>query len=91
VAPRNVTQDQLPGGAAALGCGRRLEAVQRLLGGTTKGVYRLTMDDAMTVIAYLWKYSWNCWPITDHADPFFPGIGLGLFEGARGGTRGWGR
>jgi len=31
------------------------------------------------------------WPITDHADPFFPGIGLGLFEGARGGTRGWGR
>lgn len=74
---------------AALGRGRRLEAVQRLAGGTSKGVYRLTMDDAMTVIAYLWEDSENYWPVAegdgDLADPFSPfspGVGLDLFEAA---------
>jgi hypothetical protein len=87
VAPKNVTRDQLAGAArAALGHRRRLEAVERLTGGTTKGVYRLTMDDATTAIAYLWEDSENYWPITEHdgdlADPFSPGIGLDLFEAA---------
>lgn len=87
VAPRKVTRDQLAGAArAARGAGRRLEAVERLAGGTAKGVYRLTMDDATTAIAYLWEDSENYWPITEHdgdlADPFSPGIGLGLFEAA---------
>ena len=87
VAPRHVTRDQLAGAArAALGGGRRLEAVERLSGGTTKGVYRLTMDDTTTAIAYLWEESENYWPITEHdgdlADPFSPGIGLDLFESA---------
>ncbi|MFJ7194052.1 MULTISPECIES: phosphotransferase family protein [unclassified Streptomyces] len=82
-----MTRDQLAGAArAALGGGRRLEAVERLPGGTTKGVYRLTMDDATTAIAYLWEDSENYWPATEHdgdlADPFSPGIGLDLFEAA---------
>ncbi|MFF8232200.1 phosphotransferase [Streptomyces caelestis] len=82
-----MTRDQLAGAArAALGGGRQLEAVERLAGGTTKGVYRLTMDDAMTAIAYLWEDSENYWPITEHdgdlTDPFSPGIGLDLFEAA---------
>lgn len=87
MAPRKVTQDQLADAArAALGGGRRLEAVERVAGGTTKGVYRLTMDDAETAIAYLWEDSENYWPVTEHdgdlADPFSPGTGLDLFEAA---------
>ncbi|MDI5968817.1 phosphotransferase [Streptomyces sp. SL13] len=82
-----MTRDRLAGAAgAALGGGRRLESVERLVGGTTKGVYRLTMDDGRTAIAYLWEESENYWPVTEHdgdlADPFSPGIGLGLFEAA---------
>lgn len=87
MAPKKVTRDQLANAArAALGGGRRLEAVERLAGGTTKGVYRLTMDDATTAIAYLWEDSENYWPATEHdgdlADPFSPGTGLDLFEAA---------
>lgn len=87
MAPRKVTREQLASAArAALGGGRRLEAVERVAGGTTKGVYRLTMDDAVTAIAYLWEDSENYWPATEHdgdlADPFSPGIGLDLFEAA---------
>lgn len=87
MAPKEVTRDQLAGAArAALGGGRRLAAVERLAGGTTKGVYRLTMDDATTAIAYVWEDSENYWPSTEHdgdlADPFSPGIGLDLFEAA---------
>ncbi|MFC9685957.1 aminoglycoside phosphotransferase family protein, partial [Streptomyces sp. NPDC056948] len=79
-----MTREQLAGAArAALGRGRRLEAVERLAGGTTKGVYRLTMDDAATAIAYLWEESENYWPAAagdgDLTDPFSPGVGLDLF------------
>ncbi|MER5183124.1 phosphotransferase [Streptomyces sp. NPDC002896] len=82
-----MTRDQLAGAArAALGGGRRLEAVERIAGGTRKGVYRLTMDDATTAIAYLWEASENYWPAAegddDIADPFSPGVGLDLFEAA---------
>lgn len=49
-----------------------------------KGVYRLTMDDATTVVAYLWEASENYWPAAegddDLTDPFSPGVGLDLFE-----------
>jgi hypothetical protein len=91
MAPRIVRRDQLAGAAkAALGGGRRLEGVERLAGGTTKGVYRLAMDDATTAIAYLWDDSENYWPATqwdgDLADPFspfVPGAALDLFEAAR--------
>jgi hypothetical protein len=71
---------------AALGGGRRLEAVERVTGGSKKGVYRLVMDDATTAIAYLWDVAENYWPAAegddDLTDPFSPGLGLGLFEAA---------
>jgi hypothetical protein len=87
MAPEKVTPAQLADAArAALGGGRRLTRVERLAGGTRKGVYRLTMDDAMTAIAYLWEESENYWPTlagdNDDADPFSAGVGLHLYEAA---------
>jgi hypothetical protein len=56
MAPRSVTREHLAEATrAALGSRSWLEGVARLAGGTRKGVYRLTMDDGMTVIAYLWE------------------------------------
>jgi hypothetical protein len=50
-------------------------------------VYRLTMDDGTTVIAYLWEDSENYWPRApnenDVADPFSPASGIDLFATAR--------
>jgi hypothetical protein len=74
VAPSDVNRDVLAGAAqTALGGGRRLDSVQRLAGGSRKGVYRLAMDDATTAIAYLWVDSENYWPAAegdgDLADP----------------------
>lgn len=87
MAPRAETREQLTGAArAALGGGRRLEAVERIAGGSKKGVYRLVMDDATTAIAYLWDDTENYWPAAegddDLSDPFAPGLGLDLFEAA---------
>ncbi|MER7479111.1 phosphotransferase [Streptomyces sp. NPDC126510] len=87
MAPRTVTRDQLAGAArAALGGGRRLKTVERLTGGSKKGVYRLTMDDATTAVAYIWEASENYWPTgegdDDLTNPFSPGSGLDLFEAA---------
>lgn len=87
MAPRAVTREQLAGAArAAMGGGRRLDAVQRVAGGSKKGVYRLVMDDATTAIAYLWDDAENYWPAADGdddlTDPFSPGLGLDLFEAA---------
>ncbi|MET7703524.1 phosphotransferase [Streptomyces sp. NPDC005485] len=82
-----MTREQLTGAArAALGGGRRLEAVERVAGGSKKGVYRLVMDDATTAIAYLWDGAENYWPAAegddDLTDPFSPGLGLDLFQAA---------
>jgi hypothetical protein len=82
-----VTREQLAGAArAALGGGRRLESVERVTGGSKKGVYRLVMDDATTAIAYFWNDAENYWPVADGdddlTDPFSPGLGLDLFEAA---------
>ncbi len=84
MARTDVTRDHLAGATrAALGSGRQLEGVARLAGGTTKGVYRLTLDDGSTVIAYLWAQSENFWPPTAHdgdlADPFSSGSSIDLF------------
>lgn len=58
-----MTRERLAGAArAALGGGRRLEAVERLAGGSKKGVYRLVMDDASTAVAYVWDDGENYWP-----------------------------
>jgi aminoglycoside phosphotransferase (APT) family kinase protein len=82
-----VAREQLAGAArVALGGGRRLEAVERIAGGSKKGVYRLVMDDATTAIAYLWDDTENYWPVAegddDLTDPFSPGLGLDLFQAA---------
>ncbi|CAM5566858.1 aminoglycoside phosphotransferase [Streptomyces canarius] len=87
MAPRAVTRERLAGAArAALGGGRRLEAVERVAGGSKKGVYRLVMDDASTAVAYVWDDDENYWPAApgddDLTDPFSPGLGLDLFEAA---------
>jgi hypothetical protein len=87
VARRAVVRERLAGAArAALGGGRRLETVERVAGGSKKGVYRLVMDDATTAIAYLWDSAENYWPAAegddDLTDPFSPGCGLGLFQAA---------
>ncbi|WP_328499023.1 aminoglycoside phosphotransferase family protein [Streptomyces sp. NBC_00414] len=79
-------RERLAGAArAALGGGRRLAGIERVAGGSKKGVYRLVMDDATTAIAYLWANDENYWPAAeddDLADPFSPGLGLDLFEAA---------
>jgi hypothetical protein len=60
--------------------------VDRLRGGSKKGVYRLTFDDGATVIGYLWNEAENYWPAAQreagqsHADPFSDASGAGLFE-----------
>lgn len=76
VAPKAVTREQLAGAARAAMGGRRLEAVERVAGGSKKGVYRLVMDDATTAIAYLWDDAENYWPGAegddDLTDPFSP-------------------
>ncbi|MBP0459826.1 phosphotransferase [Streptomyces montanisoli] len=87
MARRAATREQLAGAARnALGGGRRLEAVERLVGGSKKGVYRLVMDDATTAVAYLWSDAENYWPAAkgddDLTDPFSPGSGIDLFQAA---------
>lgn len=81
-----MTREELaPAARAALGGGRRLERAERLTGGTRKGVYRLTMDDASTAIAYVWAASENYWPqIEGDGDPaaFTAGVGFELYEAA---------
>jgi hypothetical protein len=69
---------------AAFGA-RELVSVERLRGGSKKGVYRLTLDDRTTSIAYVWNADEDYWPDTgqhDHTDPFGHATGLGLFEAA---------
>ncbi|MFJ7905947.1 phosphotransferase family protein [Kitasatospora sp. NPDC096204] len=82
-----MVRELLAGAArAALGAGRRLASVERLAGGSKKGVYRLFTDDGTTAIAYRWAGAENYWPAAegddDLADPFSPGLGLDLFEAA---------
>lgn len=58
-------------------------SVQRLHGGTKKGVHRLTLADGTTVITYLWHETENYWPTTgtpdDPADPFSHASSPNLF------------
>ncbi|MET1074565.1 MAG: phosphotransferase [Umezawaea sp.] len=49
-------------GLARAGTGRGLAAVTRLPGGTSKGVYRLHLDDGTTAVAYLWHPAEDYWP-----------------------------
>lgn len=69
---------------AAFGSARRLLGVQRLTGGSKKGVYRLGLDDGSSTILYVWNADENYWPessISD-SDPFADASGLELLEQA---------
>lgn len=73
---------------AAFGGGRRLLSVERLGGGSKKGVYRLAMGDGGTALVYAWDDSEDYWQgvlpdgADDPADPFSHASGLALFEAA---------
>jgi len=73
---------------AAFGRDRPLLRAERLAGGSKKGVYRLTMDDAGTALVYAWDDSEDYWQgvlpegADDPADPFSHASGLALFEAA---------
>ncbi|MEU4379860.1 phosphotransferase family protein [Micromonospora echinofusca] len=81
-----LTVDELrPVAWAAFGRGRTLLSVERLTGGTKKGVYRLTLDDGSTGIAYVWHPTEDYWPAQaalEPDDPFGHATGAGLFEAA---------
>lgn len=84
-AQRTLTRaDLAPLTRAALGPSRTLTGVERLRGGTKKGVYRLTLDDDSTAIAYVWSADEDYWdqPDPDPRDVFSHGTGLGLFTAA---------
>lgn len=60
---RALTGDDLAGVMRAAFAGRRqIRSVDRLRGGSKKGVYRLTFDDASTAVSYIWDPAENYWP-----------------------------
>ncbi|MGV9253113.1 phosphotransferase family protein [Streptomyces sp. NPDC003697] len=72
----------------ALGAGARVVGVDRLRGGSRKGVYRVHTDGsrAASVIVYSWAEAENFWPAAgavDAAHPFAPASGLVPFLAAR--------
>jgi hypothetical protein len=73
---------------AAFGRDWSLLRVERLAGGSKKGVYRLTMGDGGTALVYVWDDSEDYWQgvllesAGDPADPFSHASGLDLFEAA---------
>ncbi|WP_238598550.1 phosphotransferase family protein [Saccharothrix sp. ALI-22-I] len=68
---------------AAFGA-RGLVSVERLRGGTKKGVYRLGLADGTGGIAYVWHPDEDFWPKAagDPGNPFGHTTGLELFETA---------
>ncbi|MEV6601924.1 aminoglycoside phosphotransferase [Actinoplanes sp. NPDC051346] len=71
---RDLVTDQFGGG-------RRPIALDRLTGGSKKGVYRLRLDDHSTAILYVWSAGENYWPpsLTVPDDPFTDASGAELF------------
>ncbi|MEU8815650.1 aminoglycoside phosphotransferase [Actinoplanes sp. NPDC048796] len=61
--------------------GRPPVELDRLTGGTTKGVYRLRLGDGATAILYAWADAENYWPpaVNVPDDPFTNAIGPNLF------------
>jgi aminoglycoside phosphotransferase (APT) family kinase protein len=61
--------------------GRPLTALDRVTGGSKKGVYRLHLDDGTTVILYTWAAGENYWlpSPTVQDDPFTDASGADLF------------
>jgi hypothetical protein len=71
----------------ALGKRRRIAGVDRLRGGTKKGVYRIRLDGTgpASLIVYRWADEENFWPgaAGEVTDPFAPVSGLVPFLAAR--------
>lgn len=72
----------------ALGSGCRVAAVDRLRGGSKKGVYRVRVDGAgvASVVVYSWAETENFWPAAQEvgtADPLAPASGLLAFLAAQ--------
>jgi tRNA A-37 threonylcarbamoyl transferase component Bud32 len=80
---RHLTRDDLAPLARAA-TGRPLTVVDRLRGGTRKGVYRLTLDDGTTAVAYVWSADEDYWDAgpSDPRDPFSAGSGPDVFTAA---------
>jgi hypothetical protein len=90
LARKFVERDQLTNVVrAAFGSVRRLDTVDRLQGGSKKGVYRLILDDESTAILYVWYAAENFWPAPqdglgeDPSNPFSDASGVDLFEASR--------
>lgn len=75
---------------AAFGSRRTLREVTRLRGGTSKGVYRLALDDGATAVLYRWHSDEDYWPAVPEAaagpqdapGPFTERAGLHAFTAA---------
>lgn len=68
---------------ASAALGRRLESVERLAGGTKRGVYRLHVDGGATAVAYVWSAWENAWAEHDAPDDVFADAsGLDLYTAA---------
>jgi len=72
---------------AALGSSRSLAAVERLRGGSKKGVYRLVFNDESTLVLYAWDPNEDYWPRPGPSadegarrDPFSDASSPDLFE-----------
>ncbi|MEH0929751.1 phosphotransferase family protein [Micromonospora sp. CPCC 205558] len=67
--------------AEQFGSNSRLTGLDRLTGGSKKGVYRLGLDDQTTVILYVWAAGENYWPPSPTVpdDPFTDASGAELF------------
>src|SRR5688572_11035188 len=63
------------------GTDRHLLRLDRLAGGSKKGVYRLGLDDGTTVIMYVWAPGENYWPASSVVpdDPFVDASSVELF------------
>ena len=66
--------------ADRFGTDRRVTALDRLTGGSRKGVYRLGLDDGTTTILYVWAAGENYWPPSPTVpdDPFTDASGAEL-------------
>jgi hypothetical protein len=67
--------------AEQFGSDRRVLSLDRLTGGTKKGVYRLRFADDSTKVLYVWADDENYWPPAETVpdDPFTDASGLELF------------
>ncbi|MGK5679266.1 phosphotransferase family protein [Actinoplanes sp. URMC 104] len=67
--------------AEQFGSDRRVTMLERLAGGTKKGVYRLRLDDGQAAILYVWAAAENYWPASETVpdDPFTDATGAELF------------